>query len=69
MAEEDSKITAEKIAENASAPSSVTVDGQTVTQHNLKDQIAADKHLAAKKAAGSKTMGIRLGRYKAPSQY
>ena len=66
---EDAKISAEKIAENATAPSSVTVDGQTVQQHALTQQIEADKHLARKKAETSKTLGIRLGRYKAPSQF
>jgi hypothetical protein len=71
MAEEDTKISADKIAENANSPSSVTVDGQTVSQHSIADQIAADKYLAKKAASTGKpaNMGVRLGRYKAPSQY
>ena len=37
-------ITSDQIAENAAAPKSVTSDGTTVTQHDLSDQIAADKY-------------------------
>jgi len=37
-------ITSEQIAENAAAPKTVTSDGTTVTQHDLSDQIAADKY-------------------------
>ncbi|HUT12496.1 MAG TPA: hypothetical protein VMY42_18505 [Thermoguttaceae bacterium] len=31
-------------------------------QHSLKDQIAADKYLAAKKAARAKGLGIKLAK-------
>jgi len=37
-------ITSEQIAENAAAPKTVISDGTTVTQHDLSDQIAADKY-------------------------
>jgi hypothetical protein len=40
----------ETIAENAAAPASVTGDSGSMTQHNLRDLIAADKYLAAKRA-------------------
>jgi len=50
----------DKIEERAEEPASVEIDGQKVTQHSLKDQIEADKYLAAKETAKSKRLGIRL---------
>ncbi len=38
------------IDEHAAAPAEVSADGVTVKEHGLPDQIAADKHLAAKSA-------------------
>ena len=40
------------ITENATGPKKVSGDAGSVEQHSLKDQIAADKYLASKKAAG-----------------
>jgi hypothetical protein len=37
-------ITSDQIAENAAAPKTVTSDGATVTQHDLTEQIEADKY-------------------------
>ena len=56
---------AEQIAVNAAGPKSVSVDGQTVVQHSLADQIAADKH--AKDAAGADTAwrGLRFTKFQA----
>lgn len=39
------------IVEAATGPKSVTVDGQTVQSHDLKQLIDADRYLASKKAA------------------
>ena len=41
------------IEQNAQGPRQATVDGVNVQQHSLLDQIAADKYLAAKKAAAT----------------
>lgn len=41
------------IEQNATGPRQVTADGVTVQQHSLPDQIAADKHLAAKRVMSS----------------
>jgi hypothetical protein len=41
------------IETNAAAPASVSADGVTVQQHSLADQIAADKHVSAKRAKRS----------------
>lgn len=38
------------IETNAAGPKSASVDGVSVQQHSLADQIAADKYLAAKRA-------------------
>ena len=47
------------IRENASGPKRASGDSGSVEQHPLKDQIAADKHLASKQAAAVKGLGIR----------
>ena len=38
------------IRENATGPQSASEDGVQVKQHNLRDQIEADKYLAGKEA-------------------
>lgn len=50
----------EQIAENAAAPKSITIDGETVTEHSLKEQIEADKYLAGKNAAARPHAGLRF---------
>ena len=40
----------DSISDNAQAPKEVTVDGVRARQHDLKDQIAADRYLASKQA-------------------
>ncbi len=41
-----------EIGANAAGPKEVVQDGTSVTQHNLPDQIAADRYLAEKRKAG-----------------
>ena len=41
------------IEQNAAGPKQASADGVNVQQHSLPDQIAADKYLAAKKAAAT----------------
>ena len=41
------------IRENAQGPESASADGVQVKQHNLRDQIEADKYLAGKEARRS----------------
>jgi len=48
------------IEENATGPKKASGDGGSVEQHSVDEQIAADKHLAAKKAAQSRGLGIKL---------
>lgn len=59
MAENDLETA---IAENAAGPKQARGDQGSVEQHSLKDQIAADKYLAAKKAARAKGLGIKLAK-------
>ncbi len=48
------------IRESAQGPAKVSGDAGSMEQHSLPDQIAADRYLAAKKAARSKGLGITL---------
>ncbi|MEX0702018.1 MAG: hypothetical protein WD069_07975 [Planctomycetales bacterium] len=50
------------IRQNAQAPASASMDGASAAQHPLRDQIEADRHLAARKAAKSPTFGLRLAK-------
>jgi hypothetical protein len=47
------------IRKNAKGPARVSGDSGEMAQHNLKDQIEADRYLNSKKAARSKGLGIR----------
>lgn len=48
------------IEENLSNPVSVSIDGQSVTQQNLKDLIEADKYLESKKVSRSNRLGVKI---------
>ena len=48
------------IADNAAGPAKAMVDGQSVEQHALKDQIEADRYLASKRASRGRGLGVRL---------
>lgn len=52
----------DKIIENAMSPKSAEVDGQKVEQHSLTEQIEADRYLANKRAAKSRSFGLRIGK-------
>jgi hypothetical protein len=49
-----------QIATNAQGPASASVDGQSVSQHSLQDQIDADKYLASKEASKRPRRGLRF---------
>lgn len=53
------------IRDNAMGPSEASVDGQTVKQHSLRDQIEADRYVSAKRAVKQK-LGIRMTRVVPP---
>jgi hypothetical protein len=56
---DNTKISADKIAENAAAPASVSGDSGSVTQHSIASQIEADRYARAKQAATKGVLGIR----------
>jgi len=52
------------IRDNAAGPKRAKGDAGEMEQHSLKDQIAADKHLAGKNATAGKGLGIKLAKIK-----
>jgi hypothetical protein len=50
------------IRDNAAGPARVSGDAGSVEQHDLADQIAADRYLAAKDAAKAKNRGLRFNK-------
>lgn len=50
----------EAIEQNALGPKRVQVGNESVEQHSIKDQIAADQHKANKAASGNPFMGMRF---------
>lgn len=50
---------ANKIKETAASPAEAAVDGQSVKQHSLRDQIEADRYLSSKEAS-KKGLGLRM---------
>lgn len=48
------------IKDNAAGPAKASVDGQSVEQHGLRDQIEADRYLAGKEATRKKGLGVKL---------
>jgi hypothetical protein len=50
------------IRDNAAGPAKVSGDAGSVEQHDLPDQIAADRYLAAKDAANKKRRGLRFNK-------
>jgi len=56
----------DKIRENAQGPAKVAGDAGSVEQHKLADQIEADKYLASKEAAKTKSRGLRFNKLVPP---
>ena len=54
------------IRENAEGPAKASGDAGSVEQHKLTDQIEADKYLASKDAAKSKSRGLRFNKLVPP---
>ena len=55
-----------KIRENADGPAKVTGDAGSVEQHDLSEQIEADRYLCSKEAAKSKSRGLRFNKLVPP---
>lgn len=54
------------IETNAKGPKRVQVGNQSVEQHSIEEQIAADKHVAGRNAANRKHFGLRFTKLKPP---
>ena len=54
------------IRDNAAQPAKASVDGQTVEQHPLMDQIEADRYLASKDAARKPGLGVKFAKIVPP---
>ncbi len=54
------------IRDNAQGPAKATGDSGSMEQHKLTDQIEADRYLASKQAAKSKSRGIQLNKLVPP---
>jgi len=50
------------IKDNASGPKRASGDAGSVEQHDLKDQIEADRYLNSKEAVKKKGLGIKVTR-------
>jgi hypothetical protein len=56
----------QSIRENAQGPAEAHGDSGGVKQHSLKDQIEADRYLASKEAAKTKSRGLRFTKLSPP---
>jgi len=61
LAESPDKLDTD-IRENASGPKKASGDSGAVEQHDLQDQIEADKYLESKKASRAKGLGVKLAK-------
>lgn len=50
----------QSIRENAAGPAKASTDSTAMEQHQLPDQIAADRYLASKSAVKRKGLGVKL---------
>lgn len=56
----------DSIRENAQGPAKASGDAGSVEQHKLSEQIEADRYLAAKQAAKSKSRGLKFNKLMPP---
>ncbi|RIK72343.1 MAG: hypothetical protein DCC68_26530 [Planctomycetota bacterium] len=54
------------VRDNAAGPAKASGDTGSVEQHKLPDQIAADRYLASKEAAKSKSRGLKFNKLVPP---
>lgn len=56
----------QSIRDNAAGPAEAHGDAGGMKQHSLQDQIEADRYLASKQAAKSKSRGLRFSKMTPP---
>jgi len=57
------------IGDAAQDPRRAEGDQGSMEHHNLKDLIEADRHLAARRAAAKRLVGMRLRQFKPPGMF
>ncbi|MCE9618439.1 MAG: hypothetical protein K8R92_00835 [Planctomycetes bacterium] len=62
MSEDPPTTLEQAILDTAASPASASNDAGSVTGQSIPDLIAADKHLAAKKAAGNPRKSLRFSK-------
>ena len=56
----------QQLRENITSPKRARGDSGEMEQHSLSDQIAADRYLNSRKAAGGKGLGVKVSRFSPP---
>jgi hypothetical protein len=56
----------ETIRDNAQGPAEVTGDSGSMRQHNLRDQIEADRYLRSRQAMRARGLGARVSKLVPP---
>ena len=56
----------DSIRENAQGPAEVTGDSGSMRQHNLRDQVDADRYLSSRDASRRRKRGLNLAKLSPP---
>lgn len=60
------KEVADALRDNAQGPAEAAGDGQSMRQHNLRDQVAADRYLSSRDATRRRNRGLNLAKFSPP---
>jgi len=60
------KETQDAISQNLQGPSEASGDGQAMRQHNLRDQVVADRYLSSRDATRRRRRGLNLAKLSPP---
>jgi len=56
----------ESIRENAQGPAEASGDAGSMRQHNLRDQVAADRYLSSRDATRRRKRGLNIAKFSPP---
>jgi hypothetical protein len=60
------KSLTDTVRENAEGPAEASGDGQSMRQHNLRDQVAADRYLSSRDATRRRKRGLNIAKFSPP---
>jgi hypothetical protein len=60
------KELSDAIGENARGPAEASGDGQSMRQHNLRDQVEADRYLSSRDATRRRSRGLNVAKFSPP---